>query len=54
MVWTAKGGSFMGTLTCVISVAKEGQGLFVLTRSVGTSSTFVGTLSLSVADSVCV
>ena len=41
-----------------ISVAKAGQGrmlppLFVLTRSVGKSSRFVGILSLSVTDSIC-
>ena len=45
---------------CIIALAKpRGQGsscppLFVLTRSVGKSITFVGTLSLSVADFVCV
>ena len=47
-------------VTETITVAKVGRGavappfLFVLTRSVGTSSTVVGTLSLSVVDSVCV
>ena len=37
-----------------ISVARGAVApLFILTRSVGTSSTYVGTLSLSVTDSIC-